>query len=382
MGPQTQKLNPLLGLKDYGQSVWLDYMRRHLITSGELKRMVEEDGLCGMTSNPSIFEKAIDESADYKEALEAIVSQKGMDAKKVYEKIAIEDIQLAAAVLGPVYRETNGKDGYISMEVSPYLAHDTQGTIEEARRLWKSIGRPNIMIKVPGTPEGMPAIEQLTAEGININITLIFSCEVYEQVMQAYMSGLKKYVIQHDDASHIASVASFFVSRIDSDVDGILTQRLSQSKDRQESDLIKGILGKVAIANAKLAFGRYQQFFNTVEWKVLEKHGARPQRLLWASTSTKNPRYRDVLYVEELIGQNTINTMPPATFEAFKDHGRLRPSLTENIDDARRTMGVLSQLGISFEYVTDQLLIKAVDLFSTPFGNLLAKLQAKIDGGG
>lgn len=366
MGTQAQKANPLLELKKYDQSVWLDNMRRTLMTSGDLKRMVEEDGLCGMTSNPAIFEKAIAESTDYKEELEQMHLQKGMKAITVYERLAIKDIQLAASILAPVYQQTNARDGYISMEVSPFLAHDTKATIEEARRLWKSIDRQNVMIKVPATAEGIPAIEQLISEGININITLIFSREVHAQVAQAYIAGLKKYAAQKGDVSKMASVASFFVSRIDTAVDSIAPENLR---------------GKVAIANAKLAYENYKKLFGTDQWRALEKQGARPQRLLWASTGTKNPKYSDVLYVEELIGQNTVNTMPPATYDAFKDHGHVRSSLIENVGDAVKTMEALEKSGISFKGITDKLLVDAVDLFSKPFSSLLAKLQDMIDKG-
>jgi len=343
------------------------------MTGGELKRMVEEDGLAGMTSNPAIFEKAIDETDDYKEALKS-GRFRGLEPKDIYERLAVEDIQSAAAILEPVYEETQGGDGFVSMEVSPHLARDTQGTIEEAKRLWTMIGRPNVMIKVPGTPEGIPAIEELTAQGINVNVTLLFGLEMYEQSAKAYIRGLRKLALQRDDLSRIASVASFFVSRIDQAVDPLIDEELAEADSAETISALQNALGKTAIANAKLAYARYQELFGVEEWRALEQRRARKQRLLWASTGTKNPQYSDVLYVEELIGRDTVNTMPPATFKAFKEHGRLRESLTQDLDGARRTMDILQRAGISFKTVTDQLLVDAVKLFSKPFDSLLAKL--------
>lgn len=364
METQTQKTNPLLELKQAGQSVWLDYMRRSLMTSGDLKKLVDQDGLAGMTSNPAIFEKAISGSDDYAQALKEMKLNKSMKAKDVYETLAIGDIQMAATILLPVYQQTKAKDGYISMEVSPELAHDTKGTIDEARRLWKSIGKPNVMIKVPATPEGLPAVEQLISEGINVNITLIFARDVYEKVAKAYIAGLQKYAAKKGDLSKVASVASFFVSRIDSAVDAVAPANLA---------------GKVAIANAKLAYMIYEKLFSSNEWQALAKQGAQVQRLLWASTGTKNSKYSDVIYVEELIGRDTVNTMPPATFDAFKDHGKVRQSLTENAADAAKTMEALEKAGVSFQSITDKLLVEAVELFSKPFNSMLAKIQGIID---
>jgi transaldolase len=344
------------------------------MTGGELKRMVEEDGLAGMTSNPAIFEKAIDETDDYKEPLKS-GRFRGLDPKDIYEQLAVEDIQSAAAVLKPVYEETRGGDGFVSMEVSPHLARDTQGTIEEAKRLWAMIGRPNIMIKVPGTPEGIPAIEELTAQGINVNVTLLFGLEMYEQSAKAYIRGLRKLALKRDDLSRIASVASFFVSRIDKAVDKLIDEELAMAIEPKTVSALPNVRGKTAIANAKLAYARYQELFDAEEWRALEQRRARKQRLLWASTGTKDPQYSDVLYVEELIGRGTVNTMPPATFKAFKEHGRLRESLTEDLDGSRRIMETLQHAGISFKAVTDQLLLDAINLFSKPFDSLLAKLR-------
>src|SRR5919108_1018200 len=316
-------MNPLRALQDYGQSVWLDYMQRHLITSGELQRLIDEDGLRGMTSNPAIFEKAISGSTDYAEALR-VLSGRNLDAVGLYEQLAIRDIQDAADILRPVYEELRRGDGYVSLEVSPHLAHDTEGTIREARRLWQTVERPNTMIKVPATPAGLPAIEQLISEGINVNVTLLFSQEVYERVAEAYIAGLQRRIAQGGDASQVASVASFFISRIDTAADAQVMARLKAAKSAQERTLLRSLLGNVAIANGKLTYQRYKAIFQGARWERLAALGARPQRVLWASTSTKNPQYRDVLYVEELIGPDTVNTMPPATLEAFRDHGRLR----------------------------------------------------------
>src|SRR5215813_4896628 len=367
---KSKAQNPLQSLQTYGQSVWLDYIRRSLITSGELKRLLDEDGLRGVTSNPSIFEKAIVGSTDYKDFLEA-QGPSGLDAKSLYEKLAIRDIQDAADILRPVYDRSNMRDGYVSLEVAPTLAHDTKGTIQEARRLWKSVGRKNVMIKVPATPEGIPAIEALIGEGINVNVTLLFSQQSYEQVAEAYITGLEKYLKSGGDLSRVASVASFFISRIDSAIDGIIAKRLKDSTAPGEQALLRSLLGKVAIANAKLTYQRYLELFNNPRWQDLECSGAQTQRLLWASTSTKNPSFRDVIYVEELIGANTVNTIPPATFEAFRDHGRLRKSLTQNVEEAHDTMMTLAKVGISMKEVTDKLLDDGVNLFAEAFSKLL-----------
>jgi transaldolase / glucose-6-phosphate isomerase len=369
-------MNPLKTLNEYGQSVWLDYIRRGLITSGELKRMIEEDGLKGVTSNPSIFEKAITGSTDYIDILK-VLRQKHLDSMALYEQLAIQDIQDAADVFNPVYKETNRNDGYVSLEVSPYLAHDTQGTIEEARRLWHAIRRENVMIKVPGTPEGIPAIEQLISEGINVNITLMFALDEYERVALTYIAGLEKLAAKGNDISKIASVASFFVSRIDTAVDAILTSRLKASTSASEQALLRNVMGRVAIANAKLAYQKYKGIFHSDRWRALANYGARTQRVLWASTSTKNPNYRDVVYVEELIGVDTVNTMPPTTFEAFRDHGHPRESLEEDIESAVDTMKTLEQLGISMKEVTDKLLKAGVRLFAEAFDKLLSAVEMK-----
>jgi transaldolase/glucose-6-phosphate isomerase len=371
----AKAVNPLKELLKYGQSVWLDYIRRNLITSGELKRLIDEDGLRGMTSNPSIFEKAIAGSTDYTDFLNSLKGRTDLDAKARYELLAIRDIQDASDLLRPVYASANRNDGFVSLEVSPYLANDTDGTIAEARRLWSAVKRENVMIKVPGTPAGLPAIKQLIGEGININVTLLFAQEVYEQVAEAYIAGLEQCAAKGGDLSRIASVASFFISRIDTLVDSIANEKIKASKDSAQQAHLKSILGKVAIANGKLTYQRYLAIFSGPRWEALAKKGAHTQRVLWASTSTKNPNYRDVLYVEELIGKDTVDTIPPATLDAFRDHGKVRNSLTENIEAAQETMATLPKVGISMKDVTDKLTIDGVKLFADAFDELLAAVE-------
>ncbi|HUE42316.1 MAG TPA: transaldolase [Candidatus Sulfotelmatobacter sp.] len=368
--PGATGTNPLKALNDYGQSPWMDYIRRDLLTSGGLKKMIDGDGLRGMTSNPTIFEKAITGGQFYSDITESADAKK-LDAKGVYEKIAIRDVQDATDIFKGVYAETKRRDGYVSLEVSPLLANNTQGTIEEARRLWKAVGRENVMIKVPATPEGIPAIRQLLEDGININITLLFAQSAYEQVAEAYLSALEARAKKGEDISHIASVASFFVSRIDTLIDGKIEEMLKTEKDAGKKALLQSVEGKVAIANAKLTYKKYQELFGGARWKALAAKGAQTQRLLWASTSTKNPKYRDVLYVEELIGADTVDTIPPATFDAFRDHGKLRKSLTENVDAAAKTMSDLENAGISMKEVTEKLVIDGVKLFADAFNKLL-----------
>ena len=367
--------NPLKDLLNYGQSVWLDYIRRNLFTSGELMRLIEEDGLRGMTSNPAIFEKAIAGSTDYADLLQSLAAKTGLDATARYEILAIRDIQDAADLLRPVYESSKRRDGYVSLEVSPYLAHQTQATMAEARRLWKAVQRENLMIKVPGTVEGIPAFQQLISEGINVNVTLLFSQEVYEQVADAYIGGLEQFAARGGAVRRIASVASFFISRIDSSIDSIAEARLKQSKDPHEQEQLKSLLGKVAIANGKQTYQRYLRIFSGNRWKALAAKGAQTQRVLWASTSTKNPNYCDVLYVEELIGRDTVNTIPPATFDAFRDHGRPRASLTEDLASSNKTMETVAKLGISMKEVTDKLTDDGVRLFAEAFDKLLGVVE-------
>jgi transaldolase / glucose-6-phosphate isomerase len=362
--------NPIKALNSYGQSPWMDYIRRDLLTSGGLKKIIDSDGLRGMTSNPAIFEKAIVDSNFYSDILEA-PDAKQLGAGGVYEKIAIRDVQDAADIFKGVYAETKTRDGYVSLEVSPLLANDTQKTIDEARRLWKTVSRENVMIKVPATPEGIPAIRQLLEDGLNINITLLFAQSAYEQVAEAYLSALEARAKKGQDISKIASVASFFVSRIDTLIDGRIEEMLKTERDAGKKALLQSVEGKVAIANAKLTYKKYQELFGGARWQALAAKGAQTQRLLWASTSTKNPKYRDVLYVEELIGADTVDTIPPATFDAFRDHGKLRKSLTENVDAAAKTMSDLEKAGISMKQVTDKLVVDGVKLFAEAFDKLL-----------
>ena len=362
--------NPLKGLLAYGQSPWLDFIRRNILLNGDLKKMIDNDGLRGMTSNPAIFEKAITAGDDYNDIIHA-PDAKSSTAMALYEKIAIRDVQGATDIFKTVYTESKGRDGYVSLEVSPYLAFDTQGTINEARRLWKAVDRPNVMIKIPATPEGLPAIRQALAEGININITLLFAQSAYEQVAEAYIAALEARAAKGQDVSHIASVASFFVSRIDSLVDSKIDAMEKSEADSGKKALLESLRGKVAIANARRTYAKYQELVGGPRWKALAAKGAQTQRLLWASTSTKNPKYRDVLYVEELIGADTVDTIPPATFDAFRDHGKLRNSLTENVAGAHKTMSGLEAAGISMKEVTDKLIADAVKLFQDPFKQLL-----------
>ena len=370
--------NPLKALLGYGQSVWLDYIRRSLITTGELARLIEEDGLRGMTSNPAIFEKAITGSTDYTQTLRELEKRKDLDAKGIYEQLAIRDIQDAADVLRTVYDKANKRDGYVSLEVSPTLAHKTQETIEEARRLWKTVARGNVMIKVPGTPEGIPAIRQLIGEGININVTLLFAQDVYERVAEAFISGLEDLVKRGGNPAGIGSVASFFVSRIDSLIDGQLADLIKNAKSPSEQASLRALLGKVAIANAKLTYQKYKEIFSGPRWAALAARGAQTQRVLWASTSTKNPAYRDVMYVEELIGPDTVDTIPPATLDGFRDHGQPRPSLEENVAAARETMDALARSGISMKAATDKLTEDGVKLFEEAFDKLLAAVDQHV----
>ncbi len=364
--------NPLQELLSYGQSMWLDYIRRDLFTTGKLKHMITADGLRGMTSNPSIFEKAIGDSSLYDDVLKSLASRSDLDTTSRYEQIAIRDIQDAADALRGVYEESNFRDGYVSLEVSPYLARKTQETIDEAHRLWKAVKRDNVMIKVPGTAEGLPAIKQLIGEGINVNVTLLFAQEVYEKVAEAYIAGLDALAARGGNLKKMASVASFFISRIDTLIDSMLNDKMKATTDPGQQALLKSLLGKVAIANGKLTYQKYQSSFSGPRWQALAAKGAQTQRVLWASTSTKNPAYRDVIYVEELIGPDTVNTMPPATVDAFRDHGLLRNSLTEDVPGAAKVMNDLARAGISIKEVTDKLTNDGVKLFADAFDKLLA----------
>ncbi|HXZ27189.1 MAG TPA: bifunctional transaldolase/phosoglucose isomerase [Terriglobales bacterium] len=368
--PAATSANRLMRLQEFGQSVWLDYIRRSLITSGELQRFVDQDGLRGVTSNPAIFEKAITGSTDYANILKALAAE-DLSPEETFERIAIRDIQDAADVLYPVYQKTGGRDGYVSLEVSPRLAKQTQATIGEARRLWQEVGRENLMIKVPGTSEGLPAIRQLISEGINVNVTLLFAQGRYEEVAEAFLAGLEARLGRGGDLGRIASVASFFVSRIDSAVDALLAARLKGASGA-DTQRLRPLLGRVAIANAKLAYQAYKRIFSGERWQKLAAAGAQTQRLLWASTSSKNPAYRDVVYVESLIGADTVNTIPPATYDAFRDHGELARTLDADLPAAQQVLADLERVGISLRQVADNLLEDGIKLFAEAFDKLLA----------
>ncbi|MBV9120230.1 MAG: bifunctional transaldolase/phosoglucose isomerase [Chloroflexi bacterium] len=357
--------NPLVELQREGQSVWYDNIRRGLISSGELKRLVEEDGIMGVTSNPAIFEKAIGGGSEYDAQIQTLLRDK---PGEIFERLAVQDIRDAADVLRPIYDRTERLDGYISMEVWPELANDTAGSVDQAHKLWREIDRPNLMIKIPATPAGIPAIEQLISEGINVNVTLIFAVEMYRQVMEAYLKGLERC---QSGLNGVRSVASFFVSRVDSAVDRQLEALGTDNRDAQ------ALMGKAAIANAKLAYEAFKSTFTGSRWEALLGRGAAVQRPLWASTGTKNPNYSDVLYVEELIGRDTVNTMPPATVDAFKDHGEVEATLEQGLDQARRQLGQLKSLGIDMSKVTDDLLAEGVKLFADAFDTLMSVIEAK-----
>lgn len=361
-------MNPLQQLHPLGQSVWLDFIRRSLLESGELRRLVAEDGVRGVTSNPTIFDKAISQSTDYDDDLEQFLgANPDASLDRIYDHLVIADIQAAADALRSVYDESGGADGFVSLEVSPHLAPDTAGTIREARRLWGLVNRPNLMIKVPATPEGIPAFEELIASGINVNVTLMFSLQHYEAVAQAYLRG----VTRCETPAKIASVASFFVSRVDGKVDKALEQNGSPEA--------RALCGKAAIANAKLAYRRYQQLFESEAFAAQRARGARPQRCLWASTSTKNPAYPDTLYVDELIGPETVNTLPPETLEAFRDHGKPAVTLTRGMDEAERQIAALKKFGVDLDAVTEQLQVEGVASFAKSFDQLMGALKTKRD---
>lgn len=370
-------MNPVKALQKHGQAVWLDFLARGFIADGGLKKLIDEDGVRGVTSNPAIFEKAIGSSDEYDSAIAKALTAGDRPVTGLFEAVAIEDIQHAADVLRPVYDQLKGADGYVSLEVSPYLATDTRGTIAEAERLWREVGRKNLMIKVPATPEGLPAIRHLTAKGISVNITLLFSQKVYQEVAEAYIAGLEEYVGSGGDPSHVASVASFFVSRIDSAVDKELDEAIAKANDPIEKARLKALKGKVAIANAKMTYQHYKKAFADARWQKLATKGAKPQRLLWASTGTKNKDYSDVLYVAELIGPDTVNTVPPATLDAFRDHGTLRDSLEEDVPGAQRVLTDLGKAGISLDKITTQLVKEGVQLFADAFDKLLGAVAHK-----
>lgn len=370
-------MNPLQALAKLGQSIWLDNMRRSLVTSGELERLIRDDAVKGLTSNPTIFQKAVEGSKDYDD-LFTEWAPKGASAAEVFEALAVRDIRDAARIFRPVWESTGHRDGYCSLEVSPTLANDTEGTIVEARRLWKALGSPNVMIKIPGTKAGVPAIEQAISEGININVTLLFSQEAYAAVAEAYLRGLEKRAGRGEDVSQLASVASFFVSRIDSLVEKTIAQKEKAGASAEQKALFEQVGGRVAIANAKLAYRRYQQIFSGARWKALADRGARSQRVLWASTGTKNPKYSDVIYVDELIGPDTVNTVPPATLDAYRDHGKPKRTLDQGLDQAEAVMAALERSGISMKSITDQLVDEGVKSFADSFTQLLSAVGGRL----
>ena len=370
-------MNPVKLLENHGQAVWLDFLARGFVAKGDLKKLIDTDGVKGVTSNPSIFEKAIGSSDEYDGAIGSALKKGDRPVADLFEHVAVEDIQNAADVLRPVYDEFKGNDGFVSLEVSPYLAMDTKGTVAEAMRLWKDVHRKNLMVKVPATPEGLPAIEHLTGKGLNINITLLFSQKVYVEVAEAYLAGLEKLVADGGDPSHVASVASFFVSRIDTAIDNKLDEKIARANDPHEKERLAALKGKVAVANAKLAYQEYKRLFSGARWEKLEAKGAKPQRLLWASTGTKNKDYSDVLYVEELIGPNTVNTMPPATLDAFRDHGKPRDTLEENVEDAKAVLAELEKSGISLDAITEELVKDGVKLFADAADKLYGAVAHK-----
>jgi transaldolase/glucose-6-phosphate isomerase len=369
--------NPLRMLNEFGQSVWLDFVSRELLKTGQLTQLIADDGLRGVTSNPSIFEKAIGHGDDYDELIAAAQQNGDLDPGALFEELAVRDIQEGADALRPVYHQTQGRDGFISLEVSPYLAMKTHETIEEARRLWREVGRENLMVKVPGTKAGLPAIRTLIGEGININVTLLFSQQVYAEVADAYVSGLEALAKKGGDPHKVASVASFFVSRIDTLVDEALDKRIAAAADPAEKARLERLKGKIAIANAKLAYRHYKKIYSDERWQRLAQQGAQSQRLLWASTGTKNKAYSDVLYVDELIGPDTVNTMPPATMDAYRDHGHPRASLEEDVEAAQAVMDALPAAGVSIEAVTEKLVEDGVRQFADAADQLYAAVQKK-----
>jgi len=363
-------VNPLLKIRMLGQSIWLDYIQRNILENGEVARMIKEDGLTGMTSNPAIFEKAITEHHDYDEAI-SLLTRRGMPPKEIYEALALDDVGRAADLFRRIYDESNGRDGFVSLEVSPHLAHDTEQTINEAKRLWTALNRPNILIKVPATQAGLPAIEHLIAAGININVTLLFSLERYRQVVNAFMTGLETRSAQNKPVDRVASVASFFLSRIDVLVDKRLDE-LVRTGDGKSAGALRG---QAAVACARLAYQHYQNWVKDNRWQSLSRHGARAQRLLWASTGTKDPAYSDIKYVEALIAEDTVNTMPPQTLVAYRDHGHPALQIEQGLDEARILPGKLQEFSIDLEAVSEQLEAEGVQKFIVPFDKLLERIS-------
>jgi transaldolase len=369
-------MNPIQALHNQGQSLWLDYIRRDLLESGDLANLIKRDEIRGVTSNPTIFEQAIAGSDLYTERIQELVSE-GSSPDEILDDIILHDIRLACDLFARLYRDSDGKDGFVSVEVNPKLANNSEATIAEAVRLWESVQRPNVMIKIPATLEGLPAIKEAIARGINVNVTLIFSLARYAQVMEAYQSGLEKRLETGEHLNDIASVASFFVSRVDSNVDQALATVISENL--LDTEKASGLLGKAAIANAKLAYENFRAFVETDRYRRLVNNGAKPQRPLWASTSTKNPDYEDTYYVTNLIGRDTVNTLPPKTLDAFRDHGVAKSTLTEGLDDSRRALAGIDDLGISMDDVTTHLEIEGVRKFAESYQNLVDTVSVMVD---
>jgi transaldolase len=368
--------NPLLQLKTQGQSVWYDTIDRGQLVSGLFKRLLDEDGIVGVTSNPTIFQKSISHGDAYDEQMTQLIKQR-KSTNEIYEALVIKDITTVADMLRPIYDRTNRQDGFVSLEVSPDLAHDTEESLSEARRFWKMVDRPNLMIKIPATPEGIPAVQQALTEGININITLIFSLDSYREVADAYISALEDRNAEGKDISHIASVASFFVSRVDTLVDQLLEDKIKATSDSAEQQKLKSLEGKAAIANARLVYQEFTRIFHTPRFETLKHSGAHVQRPLWASTSTKNPAYRDVLYAEELIGPDTVDTMPLETIENFRDHGRVSRTVENDIQQAKDVFAALEKVGIHYDQVTKQLQDEGVQKFADSFHALFQGIESK-----
>lgn len=384
----TKPTNHLIEIKDYGQSIWMDNLTRDMIQSGELKALVENGGICGITTNPAIFEKAMMGNAIYDADIEAGI-RAGLPTYKIYESLIFEDIRNACDILRPVYESSQGLDGYVSIEVPPTIAHDTQATIEEARRYYQEIGRENVMIKIPGTQEGLPAVEQVISEGINVNVTLLFSVNSYVESAWTYIRGLSKRAESGKDISKIASVASFFLSRIDSNIDKRIDEHLKKGVDDIALEAkLRSVKGKVAIANAKVAYQKYKEIFGSVReaspqenrWQALAAKGAKVQRLLWASTSTKDPNYSDVMYVDELIGPDTVNTLPPNTIEACADHCNAANRIETGVEEAYNLIESLKDpdININLDEVMDELLVEGIDKFVQPFQSLMKSMEEKL----
>jgi len=373
------KQNSLAELRKLGQSVWLDNLSRKLMDSGELKRLIDEDGVTGITSNPTIFQKAISGSTAYDASIQKLLAKGVKDEKELFLGLAFEDIARAADMLLPAYRASNGSDGFVSIEVSPDLAYDTRATVAEAKRMFTTLGKENVLVKVPATSQGVPAIEELTSNGVNVNVTLLFAVKRYEEVAEAYIRGLEKRVQSNQPIHEIASIASFFVSRVDTLTDKLLEARLAAGGSVAEKEKIRALMGKAAVANAKIAYRRYKEMFYTQRFLALKQKGARVQRLLWGSSGTKNPAYSDIKYVQELIGADTVNTLPEATMAAFKDHGEPRITILDHLEEAERLPGQLESVGVRLTDVTEQLEKEGVKLFSDSFFLLLKDLGVKRD---